>query len=37
MAKKSAPKASDGRQVVATNRKARHNYSILEMFEAGLC
>jgi SsrA-binding protein len=24
------------RQVVATNRKARHNYSILEVFEAGV-
>jgi SsrA-binding protein len=25
-----------GRQIVATNRKARHNYSILEVFEAGV-
>ncbi len=26
----------DGKQVVATNRKARHEYEILETFEAGL-
>jgi SsrA-binding protein len=26
----------DGRKVVATNRKARHEYEILERFEAGL-
>ena len=26
----------DGRKVVATNRKARHEYEILEHFEAGL-
>lgn len=26
----------DGRQVVATHRKARHHYEILETFEAGL-
>ncbi len=25
-----------GRHVVATNRKARHNYSVLEVFEAGV-
>jgi SsrA-binding protein len=25
-----------GKQIVATNRKARHNYSILEVFEAGV-
>ena len=25
-----------GRQIVATNRKARHNYSIIEVFEAGV-
>jgi SsrA-binding protein len=38
MAKK-AGKAADkhsGKQIVATNRKARHNYSILEVFEAGV-
>jgi SsrA-binding protein len=26
----------DGKKIVATNRKARHNYSILELFEAGV-
>ena len=26
----------DGKQIVATNRKARHEYDILETFEAGL-
>jgi SsrA-binding protein len=36
VAKKSGAKASDGRQIIATNRKARHNYSILEVFEAGI-
>jgi SsrA-binding protein len=25
-----------GKQIVATNRKARHNYSIIELFEAGV-
>lgn len=25
-----------GRQIVASNRKARHNYSIIEVFEAGV-
>ncbi|MEE9243986.1 MAG: SsrA-binding protein SmpB [Mycobacterium sp.] len=36
MAKKvKAPKDSNN-QVVATNRKARHNYSILETYEAGV-
>lgn len=25
-----------GKRIVATNRKARHNYSILELFEAGV-
>ena len=29
-------KKAPGQQVVATNRKARHDYSILEVFEAGL-
>jgi SsrA-binding protein len=33
--KAKAPKDSNN-QVVATNRKARHNYSILETFEAGV-
>lgn len=36
MAKKPAAKKGDGRQVIATNRKARHNYSIIEIFEAGV-
>jgi SsrA-binding protein len=31
-----AGKASDDRKVVADNRKARHNYEIGEVFEAGL-
>lgn len=25
-----------GKQIIATNRKARHNYSVLEVFEAGV-
>lgn len=42
MAKKSAAQAkkaangTGGRRVVATNRKARHNYSILDTYEAGV-
>lgn len=38
MAKKSAAEVKKHRnnQTVATNRKARHNYSILEVFEAGV-
>ncbi|MGV0625599.1 SsrA-binding protein SmpB [Mycolicibacter minnesotensis] len=39
MAKKSANKRSgkqDGKQIVASNRKARHNYSILDVYEAGV-
>ena len=36
MAKKPSGKSQSGRQVLATNRKARHNYSILEVFEAGM-
>ena len=38
MAKKSAAEVKKHRnnQVVATNRRARHNYSILETFEAGV-
>jgi SsrA-binding protein len=31
-----AEKKSRNNQVVATNRRARHNYSILETFEAGV-
>lgn len=39
MAKKSADKSSKkqpAKQVIATNRKARHNYSILDVYEAGV-
>ena len=37
MAKKKVDEATRrNNQVVATNRKARHNYSILETFEAGV-
>jgi SsrA-binding protein len=39
-AKSSGSKASggkgDSKQIVATNRKARHNYTVLEVFEAGV-
>ena len=35
MAKKTAP-AGPKRQIVASNRKARHDYSILDVFEAGV-
>ena len=39
-AKSGGGKASGGKggskQIVATNRKARHNYTILEVFEAGV-
>jgi SsrA-binding protein len=34
--KKSAHKMGPPRKVVATNRKARHDYSILDVFEAGI-
>jgi SsrA-binding protein len=38
MARHSAPTSekSDGRKVIATNRKARHDYHIIETFEAGI-
>ena len=36
MAKKESAEVKRNNQVVATNRKARHNYSILETFEAGV-
>lgn len=40
MSKKSAKKPGDekgsGQRVIATNRKARHNYSVLEVFECGV-
>ena len=34
--KKEAEAVRRNNQVVATNRKARHNYSIIETFEAGV-
>ena len=36
MAKKPSGKSQPARQILASNRKARHNYSILETFEAGV-
>ena len=36
MSKKNAQKGGPPRQIVASNRKARHDYSILEVFEAGV-
>jgi SsrA-binding protein len=36
MAKKADLSRSANNKIVATNRKARHNYSILETFEAGV-
>ena len=36
MAKKAPGKSGPARQIVASNRKARHNYSFLETFEAGV-
>lgn len=33
---KAAGGKSGSKQVIATNRKARHNYSIIELFEAGV-
>jgi SsrA-binding protein len=35
-AKKSPGKSEGGKRVIATNRKARHHYAILEVFEAGV-
>jgi SsrA-binding protein len=34
--KKSGKKSGDGVKVIAENRKARHNYELLDRFEAGL-
>ncbi len=34
--KKKAPKAEDGRKIVAQNRRARHDYDILDSVEAGI-
>jgi SsrA-binding protein len=36
MSKKSEKKAGDAVKIVAENRKARHDYEILDRFEAGL-
>ena len=36
MSKKASQKGGPPRQVVATNRKARHDYSIIDVFEAGV-
>lgn len=36
MAKKPKADKSGNNQVVATNRKARHNYSIIDTYEAGI-
>src|SRR2546425_12665131 len=39
MARPSAPKPhkdDDERQIITTNRKARHDYTIIETFEAGI-
>jgi SsrA-binding protein len=34
--KKSAGKSEGGKRVIATNRKARHDYTVLEVFETGV-
>jgi SsrA-binding protein len=36
VSKKNSPKGGPPRQIVASNRKARHDYSILDVFEAGV-
>lgn len=36
MAQKKASAAGPRRQIIASNRKARHDYSILDVFEAGI-
>ena len=36
MANNTSKKARAGKQIIASNRKARHNYSILEEYEAGI-
>jgi SsrA-binding protein len=36
VAKKKEQKSGPQRQIVASNRKARHDYSILDVFEAGV-
>lgn len=35
-AKKPGDEKGSGKRVIATNRKARHNYSVLEVFECGV-
>jgi SsrA-binding protein len=35
-AAKKAGDAKGGKRIIASNRKARHNYSVLEVFEAGI-
>jgi len=36
VSKRASQKSGPPRQVIATNRKARHDYSILDVFEAGV-
>ena len=36
MSKKKPAKSGPPRQIIATNRKARHDYSIIDVFEAGV-
>ncbi|HEX3545288.1 MAG TPA: SsrA-binding protein SmpB [Mycobacterium sp.] len=36
MAKKASPAKSGKNQIIATNRRARHNYSIIDTYEAGI-
>ncbi|MEE9311918.1 MAG: SsrA-binding protein SmpB [Planctomycetota bacterium] len=36
MSKKKTTEASDGRKIIASNRRAFHEYHVLERFEAGL-
>ena len=36
MAKKKKPQVVDGRKIVATNRKARHDYDVVDRWECGI-
>jgi SsrA-binding protein len=36
VAKKADPSRSSNNKIIATNRKARHNYSIIDTYEAGI-
>jgi SsrA-binding protein len=36
VARKSGGQNTGGKHIIATNRKARHNFSIIEVFEAGV-